>query len=211
MQFEQIQNIFNPDLLQHIQFFELIRLCQTSKSWQNICHNRNTWIFLIKRDLIDPIETQEEEIKFLEQNVFAENGQIDPKDYYEYHYVVNFDYHDFGRIVVPENFDSLRKQYIINKLVKFSKTQPIDRQTRIYDCETNDRFIITGFNKYDIIYKYLLNVGFREDGDLTYFQDLNITLNYGRDHPNINTFNEFFEFLADDYYRGLRIDNIPHY
>ena len=53
MEVEQLLNIFNPDILKYIDLFSLIRLSITSKAWYKVINDRNTWIFLIKRDLLN--------------------------------------------------------------------------------------------------------------------------------------------------------------
>ena len=237
MQFEQIRNIFDPDLLQHIQFFDLIRLCQTSKSWQNICHDRYTWIFLIKRDFIySPEEGFEEENRFIEQNVLSETRKISPKDFYEFNYVVNFKYLD--EKTSDPSLNRLRIQYIVNKLKRFSRNKPFNPQTWLYHCDetfpSNDYvhfygtnkpinsfiyqpddykpLLVTGFNKYDIIYKYLLNVVLPDNEnkpDDRIF--LHFEAHFNKHAPNVNTFPEFFDQLANSFFRGIRIDNSPQY
>ncbi len=221
MQFEQLPQLFNSNFLPHIEFFELIRLCQTSKAWQTICNDRNTWLYLIKRDLINWEEsTLEDELDFLEKHVIPENGNISPRDYYEYEYIVNSGTH-FNLEYTPE-INNLKKDYIINKLQKYSKTKPVEQQTWFFTTgdDEDSGVVISGFNKYDILRKYLINVVFRNDyegnrepepNEFTFFQDLEIALNYGENHPDIHTFPELFEFFANEYFIGYRIDNVPHY
>lgn len=219
MQSEQVAQIFHREIPPNISFFDLIKLCQTSKSWQDICNDRRTWIYLIKRDLVNWDEAGGDEgyLDFLNDDVFPADGSTDPREHYEYEYIVNSGEH-YSLDKEPPEYEELRKRYILNKLKAYSENQPREPQTWL--CESyKGKAIIDGFNKYDIARKYLLNVVFPYDaniendpipGGMKFFHELEISLNIGTDHPDIHTFDKLFDYFVD-LFVSTRLDGIPHY
>lgn len=170
---ESIKQSTLPTLWQHLPYAELIEFGKTSKEYNRILENPETWIYLIKRDF----------------NI--DSNPKEAKDFYELLYLVLPDYFYIEepadqicpvcRLYTgvktlekyqgvcfgcwydrPDNRCVEKDEIILNRLQKIAIEQPHDPQTcsviKMEDGIPKVKAMIKGINIFDIIIKVVLNI-----------------------------------------------------
>ncbi len=150
---QQFRQLFETEILKSIDYFTLIQACRTSRDYLNICQNRNTWIYFIKRDLKSVLWARKISNEFLEEKVYSIYGGIDPKEFYEFYYIIYVLLHNH----------QLKDRLIIDKLRQLSLEGHSDYTFAIFynwNIEKRSDVVIEGHlegnNMYDILLQYIL-------------------------------------------------------
>ena len=115
---------FLPYLWKTLDYPTLIQLCQTSKEYLKICHDYNTWVYLLKRDFnisweVQPSMAQEyykmnylyfKSGNFFRQLLFSPSESDNPQDYL---YVKN----NIKKRIRGDNIYQIIEKIIANKII----------------------------------------------------------------------------------------------
>lgn len=215
-----MDNIPLQELIKDLSYFDIINLAKTSKIYYNLLSDRQTWFYLIDRDL-DPNAFPRDFIK-----TFVLSDKLDPREFYEFNYFagnVKFEdmYTPIATIRYLQNFENIYDKLFLQKLRIYVDQQPIDQQTWISfevigskRSTTSPRMeidsVISGKNTAEVCLKYLTNVLSE-----TIYRFL--TNKYQRRNAGENRFSRFDIYTFNDLFDQLpsvlnirRIDNVRH-
>ena len=115
---------FLPYLWKNLDYPTLIQLCQTSKEYLRICHDHNTWVYLLKRDFNITWEVQSSRAyeyykmnylyfksgNFFNQILFSPSESDNPQDYL---YVKN----NIKKRIRRDNIYQIIEKILANKII----------------------------------------------------------------------------------------------